>query len=167
MVADPAPSDRPPERRSFSSLLNHAEEYLGVALLVMLGIVLTAQVLMRFVLGLGYGWMEEIARMLFIWVIFIGAVAAMQRNLHIRVGAGIMLFPAKLRPIAAWIGDLALFAFCLAIAWHGIELAASTLDTDFRLQSTGLSMFWTYTIIPISFGLQALRLAMRGFGRGA
>jgi TRAP-type C4-dicarboxylate transport system permease small subunit len=151
-------------RRSFLYLLNHAEEYFGVALLVVLGVMLTAQVVMRFAFGLGYSWMEEIARMLFIWVIFIGAVAAMRRNLHIRVEAGLLLFPPRLRPLAGWIGDLLLFAFCLAMTWHGIELALSTLDANFRLQSTGLSMFWPYTIVPISFALQALRLGLWRFG---
>ena len=42
--------------------------------------------------------------------------------------------------------------------------AASTLDANFRLQSTGVSMFWPYLIVPISFGLQALRLALWRFG---
>ena len=56
---------------------------------------------MRFVLGLGYSWMEEIVRMLFIWVIFLGAVAAMRRGMHIRVEAGLLLFPRALRPAAA------------------------------------------------------------------
>jgi TRAP-type C4-dicarboxylate transport system permease small subunit len=162
-----AGDDRPPQHRSLLARLDHAEEYLGVALLVALGVMLTAQVVMRFAFGLGYSWIEEITRMLFVWVIFIGAVAAMRRNLHIRVEAGLLLFPRKLRPLAGWLGDLTLFAFCLAVTWHGIELAASTLDTDFRLQSTGLSMFWPYTIVPISFGLQALRLAMWRFGHRA
>jgi TRAP-type C4-dicarboxylate transport system permease small subunit len=153
-----------PPRKSFLYRLNHAEEYLGVALLVVLGVMLTAQVIMRFGFGLGYSWIEEITRMLFIWVIFLGAVAAMRRNLHIRVEAGLLLFPTRLRSFASWIGDLALFAFCLAMTWTGIELAASTLDANFRLQSTGVSMFWPYTIIPISFGLQALRLALWRFG---
>ena len=153
-----------PARKSFLYRLDHAEEYLGVALLVVLGVMLTAQVIMRFGLGLGYSWIEEITRMLFIWVIFLGAVAAMRRNLHIRVEAGLLLFPSRLRPLAGWVGDLALFAFCLAMTWTGIELAASTLDANFRLQSTGVSMFWPYTIIPISFGLQALRLALWRFG---
>jgi TRAP-type C4-dicarboxylate transport system permease small subunit len=151
-------------RKSFLYRLDHAEEYLGVALLVLLGVMLTAQVIMRFGFGLGYSWIEEITRMLFIWVIFLGAVAAMRRNLHIRVEAGLLLFPQRLRPLAGWIGDLALFAFCLAMTWTGIELAASTLHANFRLQSTGVSMFWPYTIIPISFGLQALRLALWRFG---
>lgn len=144
--------------------LDRAEEYLGVALLVVLGLLLSAQVFMRFVLGLGYSWIEEIARILFIWVIFLGAVAAMRRNLHIRVEAGLLLFPRPLRPFAAWLGDLLLFAFCLAVTWHGIELVMSSADGTFKLQSTGISMFWPYLIVPISFGLQALRLALWRFG---
>ena len=143
--------------------LDRAEEYLGVALLIVLGVLLSAQVFMRFVLGLGYSWMEEIDRMLFIWIIFLGAVAAMRRNLHIRVEAGLVLFPRPLRPFAAWLGDLLLFGFCLAVTWHGIELVASSADGTFKLQSTGISMFWPYLIVPVSFALQALRLALWRF----
>lgn len=149
-------------------LLDRAEEFVAVGLLAVLGLLLGAQVLMRFAFGLGYGWMEEIVRMLFIWVIFLGAVVAMRTNLHIRVEAGLMLFPARWRPALAWLGDLILFAFCIAMAWYGAQLVASTLEVEFRLTSTGLSMFWPYLIIPLSFGLQALRLALWRFGvRGA
>jgi len=151
-------------RGPFLRHLDRAEEYAGVALLVVLGLMLTAQVFMRFALGLGYSWMEEIIRMLFVWVIFLGAVAAMRRNLHIRVEAGLLLFPRPLRPFAGWLGDLLLFAFCLAVAWHGIELVLSSADGSFRLQSTGVSMFWPYLIVPVSFALQALRLALWRLG---
>jgi TRAP-type C4-dicarboxylate transport system permease small subunit len=164
MISRPGTS---PGARAPSALLrrlDRAEEYIAVALLIALGVMLSAQVFMRFVLGLGYSWMEEIIRMLFIWVIFLGAAAAMRRNLHIRVEAGLLLFPKAVRPFAAWLGDLLLFAFCLAVTWHGIELVMSSADGTFRLQSTGVSMFWPYLIVPISFGLQALRLALWRFG---
>ena len=164
MTGGPPPGGPPAPRPSFLRHLDRAEEYFGVALLVVLGILLTAQVFMRFVLGLGYSWLEEVIRMLFIWVIFVGAVAAMRRNLHIRVEAGLLLFPKPLRPFAGWLGDLLLFAFCIAVTWHGIELVASSADGSFRLQSTRVSMFWPYLIVPISFGLQALRLALWRFG---
>jgi C4-dicarboxylate transporter, DctQ subunit len=144
--------------------LNRIEEFVAVGMLALLGLLLLAQVVLRFAFGLGYAWMEEIARMLFIWVIFLGAIVAMRDNLHIRVEAGLHLFPKRFRPAVGWLGDIALFAFCLAIAWHGSELVASTLDMDFRLTSTRLSMFWPYLIIPLSFGLQAVRLALWRFG---
>ena len=104
MTAGPPRGGSSPPRTSFLRHLDRAEEYFGVALLVALGILLSAQVFMRFVLGLGYSWMEEIIRMLFIWVIFVGAVAAMRRNLHIRVEAGLLLLPKPVRPFA---GDAA------------------------------------------------------------
>jgi TRAP-type C4-dicarboxylate transport system permease small subunit len=157
-------SARPLRQSVLLRHLDRAEEYVAVALFVVLGALLSAQVFMRFVLGLGYSWMEEICRMLFIWVIFIGAAAAMRRGMHIRVEAGLLLFPRSVRPFAAWLGDLLLFGFCLAVTWHGLELVMSSADGGFRLQSTGMSMFWPYLIVPISFALQALRLALWRFG---
>ena len=138
--------------------LNRTEEYLGVACLAVLGILLLLQVVLRFVFDLGFGWMEEVARILFVWAIFLGAIVGMQRNLHIRVTAGLLLFPPPLRRPAEMTGNLLLFLFCIAVAWHGAELVASTIEFEFRLQSTGLSMAWPYVIMPLSFALQALRL---------
>lgn len=163
MTAGPErPRSRPPS--AFLRRLDNAEEYIAVALFVVLGVLLTAQVFMRFVLGLGYSWLEEIIRILFIWVIFLGAAAAMRRGLHIRVEAGLLLFPRGLRPLAGWLGDVVLFGFCLAVMWHGLELVMSSAEGTFRLQSTGVSMFWPYLIVPVSFGLQAVRLALWRFG---
>ncbi len=138
--------------------LNRAEEYLGVTCLAALGVLLFVQVVLRFAFDLGYGWMEEIARILFVWAIFLGAVVGMQHNLHIRVTAGLLLFPPAWRRGAGLFGDLVLFLFCIALAWHGAELVASTIQFEFRLQSTGLSMAWPYVIMPLSFALQAARL---------
>lgn len=138
--------------------LNRAEEYLAVGCLGSLGVILFAQVILRFVFDLGYSWMEEIARILFVWAIFLGAIVGMQRKLHIRVTAGFLLLPKAFRPYAVLLGEFLLLAFCIAAAWHGAQLVASTIRFEFRLQSTGLSMAWPYGIMPISFGLQAVRL---------
>jgi TRAP-type C4-dicarboxylate transport system permease small subunit len=141
--------------------LDRTEEYLAVALAALLGALLTAQIVLRFVFEMGFAWTEEIARVMFIWVIFLGAVVGMRRHLHFRVTAGLRIFPERLRPAAEMLGDVFLLLFCLALTWHGLELVQSTVDVDFRLRATGISMFWPYLIMPLSFGLQALRLIMR------
>ena len=68
--------------------LDRTEEYLAVALTALLGALLTAQIVLRFVFEMGFAWTEEIARVMFIWVIFLGAVVGMRRHLHFRVTAG-------------------------------------------------------------------------------
>jgi TRAP-type C4-dicarboxylate transport system permease small subunit len=141
--------------------LDRTEEYLAVVLTAVLGMLLTAQIILRFVFEMGFAWTEEIARVMFIWLIFLGAVVGMRRHLHFRVTAGLKLFSLRFRPAAELLGDAILLLFCMALTWHGVELVLSTVEVDFRLRATGISMFWPYLIMPLSFGLQALRLIMR------
>lgn len=141
--------------------LNRIEEYAAVVLLGVMTVLVFTQVFLRFVLGLGYGWIEELSRVSFVWVVYLGAIVGIQRHLHLRVTVLIKVLPKPLRQPAAFLGDLVLLAFCAAMAWFGTQLVLSTLQYSFRLPSTGLSMFWPYLIIPLSFGLQALRLVVR------
>ena len=148
----------PTPRHTILSHLDRAEEYLAVALLVAMTLLVGIQVGARFLFSMGFSWMEELARVAFVWVVFLGAVAAMRRWLHIRVLAGLTLFPLRARVWVEGLGDLATLAFCAAMAWHGTELVLSTLQFSFDLPATRLSMFWVYLIMPVSFGLQVLRL---------
>ena len=141
--------------------LNLIEEYLAIFLIIILGSMLTSQILLRYVFEVGFTWIEEIARVIFIWVIFLGAIVGVRRQLHFRVTAGIKLFSKRFQISAELIGDIILLLFCIALTWHGFELVMSTVEVDFRLRSTGISMFWPYLIMPLSFGLQAIRLTVR------
>lgn len=141
--------------------LNRLEEYAACTLLGALACLLTVQIVLRFGFSIGFGWMEELARIGFVWLIFLGAVVGMRRHLHIRVTAGLLLLPKQYRRAAEALGDLCLLLFCLAIAWHGAELVHSTMVVEFRLSATGLSMFWAYLVIPVSFFLQSVRIIQR------
>lgn len=141
--------------------LDRAEEHLACLLLLALYAMLTAQIVFRFGFSMGFSWLEELSRIVFVWVIMLGAVVGMRRNLHIRVGLGLSLLPPALRPAAEALGELLLTLFCLAIAWYGVELVLSTLRVEYRLAATGLSMFWAYLVVPVSFALQALRIVLR------
>lgn len=151
-------TDAPPPRRR--SHLDRLDEYLAVSIAVVLATLLTAQVVLRFGFSLGFAWIEEIARVLFVWLIFLGAVVAMRDHAHIRVTLGLWPLPEVWRSRVELIGDIALFAFCVATAWYGALLVASTVELQFRLQATGISMFWPYIIMPASFALQAVRLVL-------
>lgn len=146
-------------------IIDNIEEYVAVVLLCLMTAMVFAQVALRFLLGLGFSWLDEIARILFVWVVFLGAVVAMHRGLHIRVEAGLSVLPVRWRQGATIFGDLVLFVFCMLMAWHGIELVYSTTELSFRLPATNVSMFYPYLIMPVSFVLQAIRLAGR-YARG-
>lgn len=144
--------------------LDNAEEYIACFLLFVLFSMLTITIGLRFGFSIGYSWMEEIARVIFVWVVMLGAAAAMRHRAHIRLSFGIDLLPGRLSKAAEILGELLLLAFCLAIAWYGIGLVMSTIQVSYTMPSSGLSMFWAYLSVPLSFGLQALRIMLRRLG---
>ena len=67
--------------------LNRANE-LVIALLAAVTVAVTLlQVVFRYVLGSSLSWSEELARYLFIWVIFLGVASAARRGQHMAVEA--------------------------------------------------------------------------------
>lgn len=141
--------------------LNRLEERLAIFLLAVMTGLVFAQVVLRFGFGLGFGWIDELSRIAFIWVVFLGAIVGVQRHLHLRVTMFLKLFPTWAQRPVGLVGDLVFLAFCVAMTWHGTELVLTTLDFPYTLPSTGMSMFWPYLIMPISFGIQAARLIVR------
>ncbi|TFH87189.1 TRAP transporter small permease [Billgrantia azerbaijanica] len=75
-----------------------AMEQLIAVILVALIVSVSANVIGRSLLNHSLPWADELARMLFIWLIFIGAAAAFVRYEHIAVD----LLVRKLRPRAAY-----------------------------------------------------------------
>jgi TRAP-type C4-dicarboxylate transport system permease small subunit len=62
---------------------NFEEIICGLLLGIML-LILTYQVVLRFIFNSSNAWSEELARYLFIWFIFIGASYAAQKTAHIK-----------------------------------------------------------------------------------
>ncbi|MBU3021323.1 TRAP transporter small permease [Aestuariibacter sp. A3R04] len=61
----------------------HREEILSIALFWLLGAVLLAQVLSRYVLNAPLGWTEEVARYQLILITFTGAAMGFRKHTHI------------------------------------------------------------------------------------
>ena len=153
--------------RTLRHLAGHMEEYVAGTFMALLLLALSAQVASRYLLGSSIGWTEEVARYLFIWLVFLGASAAIRRRIHVAVD----LFGLRTARDAARIGlalavHLCSIFFFLNMAWWGALGVARMWDVpSATLQiSTGL----LYLIFPLAGGLMTLRtlVLMRGIIRG-
>lgn len=68
--------------------INRVEEWLSVAVLIAILILLSYQVIMRFVFHNTNSWSEELARYLFIWLVYLSASYAIYKNAHIKIECG-------------------------------------------------------------------------------
>ena len=100
----------------------------------------------RYVLRSTFTWYDEIARLLFVWIVFLGAAIGVRRAGHFRLHLVIDRFPSGLRQGAEVLGVLAIMLFggvLIQQGWKLVELG--------QFQQTpvmGLSKRYVYASMP-------------------
>ncbi len=141
---------------AFCARLNHVLE-VGIALLLGATVIVAlVQVIFRYGLDSSLSWSEELARYLFIWVIFLGTSCATRRHHHMAVEALASIMPGvALRPLAAVVTIVSMVFF-------GVVLYTSILLTENAIPqlSTALeiSVAYVYVAAPIGAALTMVHL---------
>ena len=108
----------------------------------------------RYVLHSTFTWYDEIARLLFVWIVFLGAAVGVRRCGHFRLQLLIDRFPPAVRRVADVFGVLAIMLFggvLIQQGWKLVELG--------QFQQTpvmGLSKAYVYASMPAGGALVIL-----------
>jgi C4-dicarboxylate transporter DctQ subunit len=137
-----------------ASSVNRITEWVACILTVVMVIAALVQVFARFVLSMGFGWTEELARYLFIWCVFLGASIGMHHKAHLGIEALVRCFSSRWRKIASLISYILCLVLFAHMIWYGVKI----LPIIARQTSPGLqiSLAWPYTAIVLSGALMTL-----------
>jgi TRAP-type C4-dicarboxylate transport system permease small subunit len=132
-------------------LLDQALKILVASLMAMMVVVVTWQVLSRYVMSDPSPWTEEVARMLLIWVGLLGGAFAYREKSHL----GIDLLAQKLGPRGkkrlSIFADLCCGLFALTVLVIG---GSALVQLTWQLHQTtavlGIPMAWVYIALPLS-----------------
>lgn len=118
-------------------------------------------------LGGGIDISEELSRIIFVWLTFVGAVVVMRENSHLGVETLVAKFGSRGRRICLLVSDALILTCCLVFLWGTIRQAPLHLGN--KAPITGLSMIWVYGIgafASLGMGLLVLtRMTRLLFGR--
>lgn len=133
-----------------------------ISLLVLAMVLLAgAQILLRNVFGGGLPWADPLLRAMVLWSAMLGALAAARDDKHIGIDFISHFVRGRARRLLR--GTCLLFAAAISalLAWYGLGL----VELDFGSATTvaGIPSWCVEAIIPVGFGLLALRLAVRAF----
>lgn len=103
-----------------SRLVRLLEPLIVFALAAMLVLVF-GNVVMRYVFNSGISICEELSRMLFVWMTFIGAVVAVAESTHLGMDSVIQRLPRVGVIVCAIVSDLLIIACCVLVG-HGAWL---------------------------------------------
>ncbi|MFW5499642.1 MULTISPECIES: TRAP transporter small permease [unclassified Maridesulfovibrio] len=123
---------------------------------VMLGLIFF-QVVTRYFFGHTFEWSEELARFLFVWVVFLGSALIMGESGHLAV----QILPTKFKGTASGLVleifiNLCSYAFTMLLLIQGAKM--TSVMTFQVAPGLGISMSVVYSIIPISAFLMILYL---------
>jgi len=122
-----------------------------ILLFAVMTITYSAQVFLRFVVGTGLKWTEELTRYADIWAIMIGFVMIAKRRNHINVSVLEEILRGKNKArliVVQQVISLVIFAVMFFISFRLIELAGGQLTTNMRIPKR-----WVYWIYPPAFGM--------------
>ena len=151
--------------------LSQAVEGLLLVMMVVLCADVFLGVFSRYVMGRTFTWYDEIARLLFVWIVFLGAAVGVRRSAHFRLHLLLDRFPPGLRGAADVVGVLVLMGFGLLLIQQGWKLVE--LGQFQRTPVMGLSKQYVYASVPagglliILYSLPHLWRALRGVREAA
>ena len=117
------------------TLLERTLEYTMAALLAVMVVMVFGNVVLRYAFGSGIASAEEISRLMFVWLVFLGAVLALRQHKHLGLELLQARLPVPLRRICAIVSHLlilyALWLF-LSGSWTQTKIGLTTYSTVLR-----------------------------------
>ena len=124
------------------------EENLAAVLLASLLAAMLLQGVTRDVLNDPTAWTEEACRYLYVYIVFLGASAAIADRSHVSVNVLTQMLPAPARLVLALAVDVLIVGFLAILAWYGAK--ATLRNVDIPLAVLQVPYAWVYVVVPLT-----------------
>lgn len=138
----------------WKAALARVENGLAALLMALMTGVVFVDVMLRYAFNSPTGWSDEVAKISFTWLVFLGGAIGVRRGVHIGINALVVFLPAAVRQGVAFVGDVLVFIILGAFVYYGILLAAMTASVT--TPSLGLSVAFVYAAAPLGAFLMLL-----------
>ena len=133
------------------------EEVFLVVLMAIAVILVAAQVCTRW-LGIPLPWSEEVARYIFLWLVWVGAAYATKERKHISIDVLVKRFPQMGQKVCSVLVSLMWLAFVVFMIVVSIQLTSAVYQGGSTATGSGTPMWVPYASIPVGMALMLFRL---------
>ena len=142
-------------------ILTFVENGILAALVLLLVGIAGAQIVLRDLFDTGLSWADPLMRNLVLWTGMLGALAAVRDDKHIALD----VLQRFLAPVLQKVARIVTLGFAAivsaAMAWYCWNMLA--IELDGATPPGQLPAWLPESILPVAFGLMALRFALRAF----
>jgi TRAP-type C4-dicarboxylate transport system permease small subunit len=117
-------------------------------------VITLAAVWWRYILNAPLAWPEQVSRILFVWVTFVGAAVLYREKLHVAIDMFVIMLPKAVQRLAGWLIELLVLAFNVIFFVFGLRLSLDTLGQTYGALDISPASF--YFAAPVSAGMMIL-----------
>lgn len=122
----------------------------SIALIIL--IVLTfSGVIMRYIVGKPYTWLEEVQLFCMVWIVFAAGGAAFRTGSHVAIEMVVEMFPENVQKVIGYIIDIVVFAVIAYLFWNSIGFIQMFLKSGRSTSMLKIPLALQYVIAPISY----------------
>ncbi len=108
--------------KRLSKIISHSFETISVVFLVCVLVTVILQVFFRYVARIVVPWTEEAARYFCIWMVFMGAAAAVAQEAHIKITFLVERVPKRVMHLFSLLSYCVVFVFNVIIFFGSVQL---------------------------------------------
>jgi len=141
------------------------EEIIGVIVLAVVVSLIFVGVMMRLLFKSGLPWQEELSRILYVLVVYLGASYGMRNNEHIRINIISNLLPTRARKVLRVITDIIWTGFNITVIIMAMQVYQKMQRFLGESAVLKIPLHVVFLIVPLGFVLLTLRL-IQGYLQG-
>lgn len=142
-----------------NQVLCKAEGFIMVIWFTLVIVVMTAQVIARYILGSPIQWSEEFARYSFVWISYIGCAYCVGTDGHTSITALKERLSEKNQKVLTIIGNVIMIGVFLRLMPIAIDYIAK--NGDFLTSVMRIPFKYLYFSLPVGIGLSIIQLIMK------
>lgn len=144
------------EKKDWKYWLNEWESHLSAICFIVIGIMLTVQVISRYVFKHSFTAFEEIATALYVLMTYSGVSAAVTHRKHLTISALPDALPYKARKVLLIVDNVIFMAFCIYVIPYFVKYIRSIGNSVLPVSRIPEKYF--YWFIPIFLGVTVIRI---------
>lgn len=125
-------------------LLLHFETYLGTALFLFITVILTVQVICRYIFGYSFAWIEEVSIICFVLMVYCGVSGAVLTRQNIKIDAILNVVPFAVKKVLLILSAAIHAGFTGWLTYYLFSIISNMLKTKNVYSVTRLPKVYIY-----------------------
>lgn len=144
-------------KKKLLAILNDFENYIGAALLLAMLVLLTVQVITRYLFKFAFTWTEELSTIMFVWLVYLGCSAAVLKGQHLRIDLLLNAFKGKAKKVMLILTDLITMIFCAVMVPSILNVINNLTARSAKTMLLKIPQSAVYAIIPFALVMTIIR----------